>query len=69
MDPQKAIQEFFNFDQPCPPEIPLCEQIRESFKTELNKLEGTSGCSSCAKARLKSRFVEAIFKEITSNNK
>jgi len=66
MDPQKAISDFFNFDLPCPKEIPMCEQLRVSFDSELKKIEGTRGCSSCAKSKLKARFVEAIFREVTS---
>jgi len=66
MDPQKVIAEFFNFDLPCPKEVPMCEQIRNSFKTELAALETRGGCTNCAKTRLKSRFIEAIFKEITN---
>jgi hypothetical protein len=66
MDLQKVIAEFFNFDIPCPKEVPMCNQIRNSFKTELTALETRGGCTNCAKTKLKSRFIEAIFKEISN---
>lgn len=66
MDPQKCINDFFNFDIPCPKEIPMCEQLRVSYDKELKHMESAGGCSNCFKTRLKSKFVEAIFKEITS---
>jgi len=68
MDPQKVTAEFFNFDLPCPKEVPMCDQIRSAYKNELTNLENKGGCANCAKTRLKSRFIEAIFKEITSKN-
>lgn len=63
---QKILADFFDFDTPCPKEIPMCEQIRLSFQEEIKKLENTPGCSSCAKSRVKSRFVEAIIKELSN---
>ena len=63
----KIIENFFNFDLPCPPEIPLCEQVRNSYKQELQKLEVSPGCSGCAIGKLKSRFVEAVWKEVSAN--
>lgn len=63
----KIVENFFNFDMPCPPEIPLCEEVRNAYKTELANLENTPGCSSCAKSKLKARFMEAVWKEATGS--
>lgn len=62
----KILDDFFDFSQPCPKEIPLCEKVRESYQQELSKLTAT-GCSSCNKVSLKARYVEAIWKEIVSS--
>jgi len=64
---QKIIDDFFNFDAPCPKEIPLCEQVREAYKQEVKKVEGAAGCSNCAKLNVKSRFIEAIWKEAVTS--
>jgi len=61
------LEDFFNFERPCPQEIPLCEEVRNSYKKELANLENTPGCSSCAKGKLKSRYMEAVWKEATSS--
>lgn len=61
------VEDFFNFDKPCPPEIPLCQEVRNSYKIELQKIETSPGCSSCAKGKLKSRFMEAVWKEATAS--
>lgn len=61
------VEDFFNFDKPCPAEIPLCEEVRNSYKQELQKIEGAPGCTPCAKSKLKSRFIEAVWKEATSS--
>ena len=63
---QKIIDSFFDFEQPCPKEIPLCEDVRRAYQQELDKAS-KSGCSSCAKVNIKSRFLEAIWKEAISS--
>jgi hypothetical protein len=52
--------DFFNFEQPCPSEIPYCEQLRQKYKEELEKLSAT-GCSTCKKNTLKSKYIKDIW--------
>jgi hypothetical protein len=61
-DMNTIIEEFFNSEKPCPPEVPMCDKVRQAYKDELDKAS-SSGCSQCAKNGIKSRFMEAIWKE------
>jgi hypothetical protein len=56
------IEEFFDSEKPCPSEVPMCDKVRQAYKDELDKAS-SSGCSQCAKNGIKSRFMEAIWKE------
>lgn len=59
---QQIIDDFFDLSKPCPKEIPLCEKVRQAYIEEVEKAS-SSGCSQCAKVNIKSRFMEAIWKE------
>jgi len=61
---QKILDTFFDLGQPCPKEIPMCEDIRKAYIKEVEKAS-KSGCSRCAQVNIKSKFVEALWKEIT----
>jgi hypothetical protein len=63
----QLIDTFFDSSKPCPSDIPMCEEIRKKYNDELTNLT-TTGCSSCAKANLKSRYIEAIWKELSKAN-
>ena len=65
MTMDKIINDFFNFDAPCPPEIPMCEKVRQAYQDELSKAT-TEGCTQCAKNGIKAKFMEAVWKEATS---
>jgi hypothetical protein len=56
------VSEFFELDTPCPPEIPMCDKVRQAYKDEIDKLS-SSGCSQCAKNGIKTKFMEAIWQE------
>lgn len=60
--------DFFNFNAPCPPEIPMCSKIREAYQIELSKAS-KSNCRGCAVIDVKARFLEAIWKEVLKANK
>jgi len=53
---------FFDDTKPCPNEIPNCEQLREDYKKDLEKLNQTK-CSQCAITNLKSRYINKILKK------
>lgn len=61
---QQILDKFFDLGQPCPNEIPLCEDVRRAYINEVEKAS-KSGCSKCAQVNIKSRFIEALWKEIT----
>lgn len=58
----KIIEEFFNFDLPCPTEVPMCEKVREAYKTELDAPQN-QGCSQCRKNGIKNKYLQEIWKE------
>jgi len=53
-------QQFFDFDQPCPPEIPNCIKLREDFKTELSDVQKTQNCTSCMERNLRNKYIMFI---------
>jgi len=63
---QKIIDDFFDMSKPCPKEIPMCEKVREAYNSEIAKAS-KSGCSKCAQVNIKSRFIEAIWKEAVTS--
>lgn len=60
------VNNFFNTDLPCPTEIHLCEKIREAYSAEVEKAKG-SGCGGCAINQIKSKYMEAIWKELSTS--
>ena len=67
MTVDEIIQDFFNLDKPCPSQIPMCDKLREAYKTELDKLNNQPGCSQCAKNSIKSRFMEEVWKQAVAS--
>lgn len=63
---QKIIDAFFDLGQPCPKEIPMCEEVRKAYINEVEKAS-KSGCSRCAQVNIKSKFLQAIWKEAISS--
>jgi hypothetical protein len=63
---EKILEDFFDENKPCPDEIPLCEDVRRAYNAELQKIN-SSQCNQCAKNNVKSKFIEALWKEIISN--
>lgn len=62
MNMEQIVNDFFDFTKPCPHQIPMCEQVREAYKKEV-EAASASGCSSCQKNQIKSRFMNAIWTE------
>jgi hypothetical protein len=53
-------QQFFDFDNPCPPEIINCAKLREDYKSELDKLRRSEGCTSCMERSLRNKYIMYI---------
>jgi hypothetical protein len=56
----QLMLDFFNFEMACPQNIPFCEQLRQKYKEELDKLTIT-GCSTCKKNTLKAKYIKEIW--------
>ena len=54
------IERFFNIDQPCPADIPNCEQLREEFLNKLEELRKQSGCSPCKARGIRNHYLHII---------
>ena len=51
---------FFNFDEPCPAEIPNCERIRQEYQKELDRYKEQGVCSSCIERSLRNKYITII---------
>jgi len=51
---------FFEVNQPCPPEIPDCDNLRLQYVTELNDLKRRGGCSNCVERQLRQNYINRI---------
>lgn len=51
---------FFDSEQPCPPMIPNCENLRKEFLRERDELRSKSGCTSCMENNLKNKYLMFI---------
>lgn len=54
------VLRFFEPKEDCPDEIPNCSQLREQYMSELNKINNSNSCISCATTRLKSKYINLI---------
>lgn len=52
--------DFFDFNKPCPSEIPFCTQMRLKYQEDLLKLNNT-GCTSCQRNSLKAKYVKDVW--------
>lgn len=57
---------FFNFEEPCPPEIVNCETIREEYKAEIEKYKSQGICGGCIERSLRSKYATIILSSIQS---
>jgi hypothetical protein len=64
---EKIIQ-FFNFELPCPNEIPECERLRVEYTDNLNNLRRQGGCGACTENKIKNEFILKLQKLISVNN-
>lgn len=57
---EEIASQFFNTLDPCPKEIPDCENLRTEYTKTLDSLKVKSGCSPCAERNLKNTFISRI---------
>ena len=54
------IERFFNIDQPCPADIPNCEQLREEFLNKMEEFKKQGGCSPCKARGIRNHYLQII---------
>jgi hypothetical protein len=54
------IDEFFNFNGPCPDRVPNCQQLREQYLRDILDLRN-SNCKSCAEANIKASYMGKVW--------
>lgn len=57
---EEIARKFFITTEPCPQEIPDCENLRQEYLTTLDSLKRSGGCNSCAERNLKNTFTARI---------
>lgn len=66
------IESFFNFEQPCPPCIPLCRELREKYKSDVADATAKH-CKKCELTSVKAKYTTIVWEQyvdyINSKNK
>lgn len=57
---QEIASKFFNNSQPCPEQIPDCENLRMEYTQTLDGLRISGGCGGCQERSLKNTFIAKI---------
>jgi hypothetical protein len=55
------IQEFFDFNIPCPKNVPNCEQLREQYQKDIQTVRNAN-CRPCAETRIRVAYMEIVWK-------
>lgn len=48
---------FFDFAQPCPSEIPNCQELRHEFGQDFDRVRKGGGCGTCAERNLRQQYI------------
>lgn len=59
-------QQFFDFELPCPEEIPNCNNLRKQYTEELSTLKSSGGCTSCLERNLRNKYIMFILSTTSS---
>jgi len=54
--------DFFDLSNPCPSSIKNCEQLREEYVQDLQKLATSNNCGGCQEINLKAEYQTKIWK-------
>lgn len=57
---QEIASKFFDNSQPCPEQIPDCENLRIEYTQTLDGLRRSGGCSGCQERNFKNIFIAKI---------
>lgn len=72
MNNNNAVLAFFELDQPCPHEIPLCNQLRKKYVEEMDNAR-LKDCKKCEMTSIRSKYTTVVWEMymeyITNKNK
>jgi hypothetical protein len=54
------IEEFFNFNGPCPDKVPNCQQLREQYQKDIETKRATN-CKTCDETRIKVKYMQIVW--------
>lgn len=54
------IERFFDMNQPCPADIPDCEQHRKDYTNKLEEMKKQNGCSPCKMRGIRNHYLQII---------
>jgi hypothetical protein len=54
------IEEFFDFNGPCPEKVPNCQELREQYQDDIKKMRVTN-CTACDTTRVKVKYMEIVW--------
>jgi len=54
------ISEFFDFNGPCPDNVPNCQELREQYQKDIQTVRDY-GCRPCAETRIKVKYMEIVW--------
>ena len=60
VDKSEIINNFFDLEKECPPEMVDCERIRNEYNEDIKKLENMGVCTSCLKRSLRNKYITYI---------
>jgi len=56
------IQVFFNFNEPCPKEIPLCRDLREKYRQDIEQARLKS-CKKCEITSIQAKYTTVVWEQ------
>jgi hypothetical protein len=52
------LLDFFDKDKPCPEHIPNCNELRQKYFLELEKMN--AGCTSCETRKIRDKYLDIL---------
>ena len=52
--------DFFNFEKPCPEQIPNCQGLRDEYISEIKKYSNENVCNSCMERTIRNKYITFI---------
>ena len=69
MTKEDLLLDFFDFTKPCHESIPFCQELRDKYQHEIDKLKNSkTGCSACQKNKIKTEFIKRVWEKHIVNS-